>query len=245
MTTSIIDVAQDTTSNIVHLQADNIGWAIRYLTTNTASEKLIRAAEARALAAAGIRLGLVFETGGGAPHQPPLTAAQGQIDGAFAAKYAPTVGAPPGACIYFAADNDFNQQQIGNEILPYFQAVYMAMKGSGFRVGVYGSGAVCKSVINAVFADLAWLSGSMGWSGSREYLAARPSALVLVQTTEDAKYAGMDVDFDEALGDWGDFLPFAASPTIAPAVVASAAPAPTPATEPQPETLAEKIEKWL
>jgi hypothetical protein len=188
----IIDSADDTTDQIVHLEADVVSTAIRYLTTNTDSFKLIKPPEARVLAAAGIRLGLVYETGGGAPGQAPLTAAQGQIDGAFAAQYAPTVGAPTGACIYFAADNDFSAVQIQSEILPYFAAVAKAMAGSGFVVGVYGSGNVCQAVCAAGSASLAWLSGSLGWGGSRAYLAAKPKELVLVQDVEDTKLANLD-----------------------------------------------------
>src|SRR5580700_11475399 len=81
---SIIDVAQNVTPNIVHIKADGILTTVRYLTTNTASGKLIMPAEAHVLSANGIRLGLVFEAGGGAPGQAPLTAVQGQIDGTFA-----------------------------------------------------------------------------------------------------------------------------------------------------------------
>jgi hypothetical protein len=227
---SIIDVAQNVTPNIVHLKADGILTVMRYLTTNTASGKLVLPAEAHVLGANGIRLGLVFEAGGGAPGQSPLTTAQGQIDGTFAARYAPSVGAAEDACIYFAADNDFSPVVIDSNILPYFAAVYKAV-GRQFRVGVYGSGAVCQAIINEVSADLAWLSGSMGWTGSRAYLAARPEALRLVQTQEDVKYADMDVDFDEALGDFGDFLPF--SPPVLTAAI-------EPATLPNP-TLLQKL----
>ena len=71
------------------------------------------------------------------------------------------------------------------------------------------------AVVGGGFADLSWLSGSTGWTGSKDYLAARPSALVLVQDVEDTKLANMDVDTDYALGPFGDFLSFAPSPVVA------------------------------
>ena len=222
--TKIIDTADNCTSQIVHLQADIVTTAMRYLTTNTASFKLVSPAEAKALAAAGIRLGLVFESGGGAPGQAPLSAAQGAIDGAFAAQYAPTVGAPNGAAIYFAADNDFSAAQIKSQVLPYFQAVVRPITAAGFIVGVYGSGDVCQAVCGAGYAALAWLSGSVGWSGSRAYLAAKPKELALVQDVEDTKLADMDVDTDFSLGPFGDFLPFAPILTAAPQVATVEAP---------------------
>lgn len=205
----IIDTADDCTDQIVHLQADDVTTAIRYLTSNVRSFKLIKASEARALAAANIRLALVYETGGGGPGQEPLSAALGSADGAFATQYAPTVGAPQGACIYFAADNDFSPAAIQGQILPYFAAVAKAMAGSGFIVGVYGSGAVCQAAIGAGYAQYAWLSGSTGWTGSKAYLAAKPKELVLVQDVEDTRMANLDVDTDYSLGAFGDFMPFA------------------------------------
>jgi hypothetical protein len=209
----IIDTPDDTTKQIIHLQADEVTTVMRYLTANTESFKLVSVAEAKALAAASIRLGLVYEMGGGAPRQAPLSAAFGTRDGSFAAVYAPTVGAPNSACIYFAADNDFSLRLINTQVLPYFEAVATAMKDSGFEVGVYGSGLVCASIVKAGFAQKAWLSGSLGWTNSRTYLASKPPELVLVQDKMDTTLANMDVDTDYALADFGDFLPFASDLT--------------------------------
>lgn len=225
MTVEIIDTAENAAPQVAHLKADGIKTVFRYLTTNTASSKLISPVEAHVLAAAGIRVGLVFEAGGGAPGQSALSAAVGEIDGAFAARYASQVGAPAGACVYFAADNDFSTAQIGAEILPYFAAVTLEMAKSGFDVGVYGSGNVCSTVCQNGQAKKAWLSGSMGWGGSRAYLAMKRPELVMVQEGMDTKLANLNCDTDYTLGDIGDFMPFSV-PVSAP-VVASAAVAPS------------------
>lgn len=205
----IIDTPDNCTAQIPHLLADGVTTVIRYLTANTDSFKLMSPKEAQALAQAGIRLALVYEMGGGAPGQPPLSAANGARDGVFSVKWAPTVGAPKGACIFFAADNDFTKNQLDTEILPYFKAASDTLEGSGYEVGVYGSGLVCQSVVASGFATKAWLSGSMGWTNSRAYLAKKPPELVLIQQRMDTKLANMDVDTNQALGDFGDFLPFA------------------------------------
>ena len=205
----IIDTADDTTANIPHLVADNVVSVIRYLTTSINSTKLIKLPEARALGAAGIRIGLVFEVYGGADNVPDIDAPDGAADAAFCLKYAPTLGANNTSAIFFAIDFDADEDQVTREVLPYFQAIYAAV-GNAFYVGVYGSGAVCAAVIAAGYADLAWLSGSMGWRGSRAYLAAKPKELVLVQTQIDVTLANMNVDINEALNDFGDFLPAAA-----------------------------------
>jgi Domain of unknown function (DUF1906) len=210
--TSIVDFAQDGTSQIIHLQADNITTVMRYLTW-TGSSKMIKAAEARAYAAAGIRVGLVYEAGGGAPGQPTLCAVDGSRDANFSRSYAPTIGAPPGACIYFAADNDFGADQVRNQVVPYFTTIAAVMDDSGFDVGAYGSGLVLQTLYSAGLIKKGWLSGSLGWSNSRALLAAKPAWLVLVQDEEDTRLANMDVDTDYALGDIGDFEPFAMEAT--------------------------------
>lgn len=205
----IIDTANDCTDQVAHLKANGVTTVIRYLTTTPRSQKLVTPSEVRALGAAGIRFGLVFEVYGGADGVDDIDAPDGAKDAAFCLSYAPTLGANNTSCIFFAIDFDANKDQVTNEVLPYFKAIYTAI-GTVFYVGVYGSGAVCSAMLAAKVADLAWLAGSMGWRGSREYLAAKPKELVLVQTVEDSRLANMDVDLNEAFGDIGDFLPKAA-----------------------------------
>jgi Domain of unknown function (DUF1906)/Lipase (class 3) len=205
--TQIIDTNQVTTPQVVHLQADGIKTVIRYLSAiNPAGAKCVKAPEAKALAAAGIRLALVNEGWGDFAHG-GISAGAGERDGKFCAGYAGSVGASAGAAIFYAVDVDATATQINKLVLPYFAAIKEEMEASGFRTGVYGSGAVCAAVIKAGLADLAWLSCSTGWTGSRQYLAAKPKELVLVQHVP-TMLAHMDCDPDDAFGDFGDFLPF-------------------------------------
>jgi hypothetical protein len=120
------------------------------------------------------------------------------------------LGVPSGATIYFAVDTDAGLAQIEKLVLPYFASIGAAFAGSGLSVGVYGSGNVCDLVIANGLARSAWLAGAMGWQGSRAYLAAKPPELVLVQHMP-SRLANLDVDTNEVLGDFGDFLPFAPS----------------------------------
>ena len=57
-------------------------------------------------------------------------------------------------------------------------------------------------------ADLSWLSCSTGWSGSKEYLASNRWAL---RQHLPQRIAGLDTDPNDANGDFGDFVPFAAA----------------------------------
>jgi hypothetical protein len=206
--TSIIDTNVDTTAHLNALKATGVQTIIRYLSPiNPSGEKCIKPAEAHAIAAAGLRLALVCEGWGDFAHG-AISAGAGERDGEWCAKYAPTVGAPDGACIYFAVDVDANAAQIKKLVLPYFTAIGAAIKAFAprYRDGVYGSGAVCSSVIAASFADLPWLSCSIGWSGSQAYLASKKWVL---RQHVSATVAGIDCDPNDANGDFGDFVPFA------------------------------------
>src|SRR4029077_7326078 len=53
----VIDVAEDGTARLSALKAADVRTIIGYLTINTSSAKLVKPSEARAVAAAGMRLG--------------------------------------------------------------------------------------------------------------------------------------------------------------------------------------------
>ena len=204
--TSVIDTPQVTTNQIVHLQADGIKTVIRYLSAiNPAGSKCVQPAEAKALATAGIKLGLVNEGWGDFAHG-GISAGAGERDGAYCAAAATKVGAPKNTCVYYAVDVDATLAQINKLVGPYFAAIKPVMDAAGFRTGVYGSGDVCDFITANGLAELAWLSCSTGWGGSKAYLAAKPPVLVLVQHTPIV-LAHMDCDPDDALGDFGDFMP--------------------------------------
>ena len=204
----IIDTNIDTTPHLAALKAAGVTTVIRYLDPiGPGNPKCIKPAEAHAIAAAGLRLALVCEGWGDFAHG-GISAGAGQRDGEWCARYAPTVGAPKHACIYFAVDTDASAVQVNKLVLPYFHAVRSSLADSGFRDGAYGSGSVCTAVMAALLADLSWLSCSMGWSGSRAYLASKSWTL---RQHLPARVVGIDCDANDANGEFGDFVPFAAA----------------------------------
>lgn len=212
---SAIDTNHDVTGRLGRLEAAGIKSIGRYINpSNPSGEKTVKAPEARAIAAAGMRLFLVCEGWGGADgfsHR-DISAATGKRDAEFCLQYAPKVGAPSAACIYFAIDTDADDDQIKNLVLPYFQAISDAFAGSDYRMGVYGSGDVCSAVDDLV--DLTWLSCSLGWSGSRDYFNEKPTPWAIRQHPPQT-IAGIDTDPDDTNGDIGDFVPFALVPAVA------------------------------
>ncbi len=206
--TAIIDTNHDTTRHLPTLKGASVKTIIRYLSPiNPAGEKCVKVSEARAIAAAGLRLGLVCEGWGDFAHG-GISAGAGERDGEWCARYAPQVGVPENACIYFAVDVDASAGQIRKLVIPYFAAVAATFKqfAPKLRVGVYGSGAVCDAVVAVKLADVAWLSCSIGWAGSRDFLASNKWAL---RQHLPLPIAGIDSDPDDANGDFGDFVPFA------------------------------------
>jgi hypothetical protein len=202
MTALIIDVAEDVTAKLPQLKASGIKTIFGYLSSiNPNGGKCLNPSRVRAIATAGLRIGLVHEGWGGVRSK-GISAADGDRDGRYCRAEAPALGAPKGACVYFACDQDFMPAQIAATVIPYFRAIRAAFAGSGFRVGVYGSGAVCAAVIGSGLADLSWEAQSRGWMNYAAWLAKAD----MIQGAEQV-LAGLDVDTDTARGDIGDYVP--------------------------------------
>jgi len=202
MTALIIDVAEDVTTKLPQLKAAGITTIFGYLSSiNPNGGKCLTPSRVHAIAAAGIRVGLVHEGWGGVGGK-GISAVDGHRDGRYCRVQAPVLGAHKGACVYFACDQDFTQQQIPTLVLPYFTAIKSAFADGFYRVGVYGSGAVCEAVISAGLADLSWQAQSRGWLGYSAWLAKAD----MIQGSEQV-LAELDVDTNSAQCDIGDYVP--------------------------------------
>lgn len=207
MTTAILDTNRNTYGHYDALKAAGVKTVIRYIAAGlTAEEKVIKPGEAKAIADAGLRLGLVYEIGG-KPSGPSV----GARDGQFALAYAPTVGAPAGAIIWYTVDYDAGLADLSGIVLA-FQAFRSALQGK-YRVGAYASGWVCAQLKARGLIDARWLTDSMGFRGSRDAKAAGDYELIQALP---ANIAGLDTDPDTAhvdvngnVADIGDFVPFA------------------------------------
>jgi hypothetical protein len=202
MTALIIDVAEDVTAKLPQLKACGVKTIFGYLSSiNPNGGKCFTPPRVRAIAAAGMRVGLVHEGWGGVGGK-GISAADGDRDGHYCRAEASVLGAPKGAGVYFACDQDFSPAQINALVVPYFHAIRAAFGGSGFRVGVYGSGAVCAAVKSAGLADLTWEAQSRGWMNYSAWLTKAD----IIQGPEQV-LAGLDVDTDTARADIGDYVP--------------------------------------
>lgn len=222
---TIIDVSSACGGKASALAAAGVRTIIRYYSRDTIrASKRLGADEARQLLAAGLRIGIVHEGRFGDKLE-NFDHASGLADAAYARTYAAaSIGQPGGSAIYFAVDFDARPAQIREQIIPYFQGVADALaQATGepdYNVGVYGSGATCKAVLDAGLARCAWLAQSTGWAGFTAF--SKDPRLTLKQGMP-VKIAGVDCDPDSSTDSAviGDFvLAQAAAP--APAAVAQA-----------------------
>jgi len=166
-----LDTTMELTRHAAALKRQGYDFAMRYYSHNAA--KNLSLGEARALSQAGLRIGVVWETSG--TRASFFNRAQGLADGAAAFLMAKeTIGQPYGSAIYFAVDYDPTQADIDGVISNYFTgvraALYVGAEGQpSYRVGVYGSGLCCASLVEREMASLSWLSQSTGFAGSRRY----------------------------------------------------------------------------
>lgn len=215
---TIIDTNNNVTWRTSQIKRDGVETVIRYISTNTAGDKTVKPDEARAIAAAGLKLALVFEVWGGAgnfTHQ-DINAQNGTRHGEFARSWAHNVGAPDGTIIWFAIDTDVVGTQYNNYVRPYLIAAKAALGGQ-FRIGLYACGFALASALDQGLIDAAWLTQSMGWNGSRAFRAT--NRWRLLQGAESTLH-GLSIDTNTANGDdYGAFVPFSgALPPVAPPV---------------------------
>lgn len=167
------DTAQPMTAHAQALRRQGVDFVMRYYSHNSA--KNLGAEEARTLTAAGLRLGAVWESAG--THAGYFGRAQGRSDGSAALALARAVGQPEGSSIYFAVDYDPSQADLDGPVADYFSAL-ASILGSGYRIGVYGSGLCCGFLLDRKQADCSWLSQSTGFAGTKAFAQAQRYDLI-------------------------------------------------------------------
>ncbi len=209
--TKVIDTNHNVTRKLAALKVLGIETIIRYDNRlGPHGEKQVKSDEAQAIADAKMRLAIVYEGAGDKVSQ--FSEGLGYLDAKYSRQRAPERGQPDGSAVYFAVDFDATAGQVESRIIPYFQGVKRAFEeeggGADLRVGVYGSGLVCRTVKETDLADLTWISCSMGWAESRAFLAA--GDYTLRQHTPKT-IAGLDTDPNDInpdVTDIGDFVPW-------------------------------------
>lgn len=197
-TTNGLDASFELTKHAIALKAQGIDFVMRYYSHN--ATKNLSLAEARALSDAGLEIGVVWETSG--THSGFFNRLQGLADGSAAYQLAAnSIGQPAGSTIYFAVDYDPSLADINSPISAYFlgigDAFGTASNGaSNYRIGVYGSGLCCKTLLANKLAEMSWLSQSTGFAGSKDYASSQSYNLIQYLPTKITVDDGGDLSVD-------------------------------------------------
>jgi hypothetical protein len=224
----IIDVAQDVRRALPALKADGITSIIRYDCRPTKGRwKEASNAEIAAILAAGLRMGIVSEGVGN--RASAFTKSTGYADAMYSRERAKQRHQPNGSAVYFALDWDISYSEMRSNAVPYFTAVREAFSELKpglpvLRVGCYGSGMACDVLLRARLIDLAWITCSSGFQGSKAFVAAGREHLL--QYACERPMHGPDVDYNlSPTGDWGWWSTAAAPPAPEPVPPATTWPA--------------------
>lgn len=148
---------------------------------------------------AGLNVFPIYETG--SYQTSYFSAEQGISDAIAAVEACRSFGIPEGTTIYFTVDYDMEGYQITSLVLPYFEAIYNKFNNAqlNYNIGIYGSRNVCSQVINAGYAQLAFVDGaSTGYSGNMGF--EMPKQWAFNQIKEGVNIEGIQVDNDKVSG---------------------------------------------
>ena len=213
----VIDTNNDVSGKIPLLKEKGAIAVGRYYSTRAG--KRISPREAEAIAAAGLKLFVVFEDNG----DPPLDGNAGTDHAHLALEQARAIRQPPGSAIYFAMEHlpsGYTHHDLPG-VQTYFQQIRSVFQGA-YKIGVYSDGVVCDALLTSGLCDFAWLSASMSFEGSKAfYLGGRWS--LAQQTPLDQDWNGISVDTNEAKPTFGEFVPLPLAVTQLAAAPAAAA----------------------
>jgi hypothetical protein len=196
-----IDIPTDARDVSQELKGSGLHFVARYYRDPASRWPTLSSEEVRSLSTAGIKLVTVWESHSHKPEY--FSYAAGYADGMAAHRQVRAVSQPAGSAIYFAVDYNAPEPDIHGTIDRYFRGVAAGLAAAAggpreYRIGVYGSGAVCGYVKGAHLAEYAWLSNSRAWSG---YGFANWD---IKQGPRSARLS-FDHDTNEARGEFGGF----------------------------------------
>jgi len=207
----VLDTTRDCTAAIERLRQGGCDAVIRYYSRS--KWKRLSQEEAIALGRAGIRLAIVYQNRQN--RAADFSSITGEAAGRDADDYARNViFQPKNSAIYFAVDFDASKTEIDANVAPYFEAARRSLATAAggvpdYRVGVYGSGRVCRMISDANLAEFTWLAQARGWAEYQKYASAMKWDL---KQGMPASMFGLECDPDDINPDREDFGAFLLDP---------------------------------
>jgi hypothetical protein len=223
-----VDLPTDASDVLGELRTSGLTFVARYYRDPTSRWPALTAAEAQRLSALGLKIVAVWESHSGSAWY--FSYASGYWDGISAYREGVATGQPAGTAIYFAVDFNAGPANM-YQIDQYFRGINAAFAaasrgGPGYRIGVYGSGAVCDAMTRARLAQYGWLSNAHAWAGYQNYAGWN--------IRQHGPFASLSFnhDADEARGDYGAFRLANYAPPVPVAEVLPPQPTPVAAVMP-------------
>jgi hypothetical protein len=197
-----IDMGLDSRDVTQELKGSGLNFVARYYRSPVSRWPPLTAEEARAISSKGMKVVAVWQH---LSHRPDhFTYERGHSDAIHAYRQARALGQPPGSAIYFAVDYDAPPRDIAGVVQQYFRGVHAGLRAAGggsqpYRVGVYGSGAVCSYLKRIGLAEYTWLSASTAWNGSRNFTDWN------IKQGLRSSVVSFNHGLNEARGDYGGF----------------------------------------
>ena len=167
----------------------------RYLTGNFATS----VEELTNILTGGLNVFPIYETG--SYEKVYFTPEQGTNDAVNAVVACENLLIPQGTRIYFTVDFDMEGAGITDLVIPYFEAIYNKFNEAhlNYNIGIYGSRNVCSKVIEAGYAQYAFVDGaSTGYSGNMGF--KMPEKWAFNQIKEGTSVEGIQIDNDQVSG---------------------------------------------
>jgi hypothetical protein len=165
--------------------------------------KTLKRSERDLITLNGFKIAIVFQHNNN--RLDSFTSIRGRQDAERSRVLAGENAQPVGSAVYFGVDGPWSKDGELANITAYFKEVNGGLKGSGYRVGVYGSGFVCRELLKNALAELCWLSNAKSWPEYDAYYRTGGWRLVQVLSTD---CGGRNVDFNLTNGmdwDYGQF----------------------------------------
>ena len=197
-----IDMALDSRDVVQELKGSGLHFVARYYRSPLSRLPPLSPDEARAVSGNGMKLVAIWQYQSNRPEH--FSYERGYADAIMAYQQARAIGQPNGSAIYFAVDYNAPERDIFGAVQQYFRGIRAGLTAAGggsppYRVGVYGSGAVCTYMKGLRLADYTWLSASTAWSGSRDYNDWN------IRQGLRTTLLSFDHDINDAQGDYGGF----------------------------------------